>query len=115
MFTVSLSSAVTKTVRASYTTVDGTALAGEDYVAKSGSVKIAAGKTSTTISIDVSGDTTVEPNESFTVTLSGLKNATFGHVDRQRPPSSTTTEQTDSPGPTALSRVLALVDGGTRR
>ena len=78
VFTVSLSSAATKNVTANYTTVDGTAVAGEDYVAKSGSVQIVAGKLSTTISIDVNGDTNIEPNQAFTVKLSGPKNAKFG-------------------------------------
>ncbi|MCW5580305.1 MAG: lamin tail domain-containing protein [Luteimonas sp.] len=52
-----------------YATVDGTATAGEDYVAASGTATIAEGATSVTISIDVIGDTTTEPDETFFVNL----------------------------------------------
>jgi hypothetical protein len=44
----------------------------------SGTVTFAAGETSKTILINVTGDTTVESNEGFTVTLSGSSGATLG-------------------------------------
>ncbi|WP_149979810.1 ELWxxDGT repeat protein, partial [Microcystis aeruginosa] len=40
----------------------------------SGTVSFAAGETSKVITVDVQGDTTVEPNENFTVTLSNATN-----------------------------------------
>ncbi|MFM7559687.1 Calx-beta domain-containing protein, partial [Cylindrospermopsis raciborskii] len=42
-----------------------------------GTVNFAAGETSKTITVNVSGDTTVEPDEGFTVTLSNPTNATI--------------------------------------
>lgn len=44
----------------------------------SGVVNFAAGETSKTLVVNVLGDTTVEPTEGFTVTLSGASGATLG-------------------------------------
>ncbi|MEN3382879.1 MAG: hypothetical protein V7608_2923, partial [Hyphomicrobiales bacterium] len=60
-----------------YATTDGTAAAGSDYVANSGTLNFTAGgAASQQISITINGDTTVEPNETFTVNLGNLANAT---------------------------------------
>ena len=76
-FTVSLSAATAQTVTVNYATADGTANAPTDYQAASGTLSFAAGETSKTITVSVSGDTTIEPNETFTVNLSGATNATI--------------------------------------
>lgn len=76
LFTVKLSkSDRTRTITASYTTVNGTALAGSDYTATSGTVTIAPGTTSSTIAVAILGDTVVEPNETFQLVLSNPVNA----------------------------------------
>jgi predicted extracellular nuclease len=60
-----------------FATGDGSATAGSDYVGASGTLSFAAGGALTqTIAITVNGDTTVETDETFTVTLSNLVNAT---------------------------------------
>jgi subtilisin family serine protease len=69
-FTVTLSAAAAEIVTVNYATANGTATAGSDYVAQSGTVSFAPGEVSKTIVIDVVGDTTFEPNETFTVVLS---------------------------------------------
>jgi beta-glucanase (GH16 family) len=46
----------------------------------SGVLTFAAGETSKTITVQVVGDTTVEPSETFTVTLSGVSGATLGQA-----------------------------------
>jgi hypothetical protein len=74
--TVTLSSATTSTVTVTYATANGTATSGSDYTAKSGTLTFAAGTTSQTISITVSGDRTAESNETFLVNLTGATNAT---------------------------------------
>ncbi len=74
-FTVSLSAATTQTVTVNYATTDGTANAPTDYQATSGTLTFAPGEINKTITIFVSGDTTIEPNETFTVNLSGATNA----------------------------------------
>ncbi|MFN8094776.1 MAG: Calx-beta domain-containing protein [Vicinamibacteria bacterium] len=76
-FTVTLSAASTSTVTVAYATANGTATAGSDYVAQSGTLTFTAGQTSKTIAVVVNGDTTVEPNETFTVTLSSPSGATL--------------------------------------
>ena len=76
-FTVSLSGTNTLGASVSYATADGTATAGSDYVASNGMLSWPAGDTSRkTISVTVNGDTTVEPDEGFTVTLSAASGNT---------------------------------------
>jgi chitinase len=69
-FTVSVGKATLVAVTAHYATVSGTALAGSDFDAASGTVTIPAGSTSAAVAVAVNGDTVVEPNEIFTVKLS---------------------------------------------
>ena len=76
-FTVSLSTATTQLVTVNYVTNDGTANAPSDYQMASGSLSFAPGEISKTITVLVNGDTLVEPNETFTVNLSGAANATI--------------------------------------
>ncbi len=78
VFTVSLDHAATNTVTFDYATADGAAIAGSDYVARSGQVSFAPGETSQTISIPIIGDTAPEANETFTVTLSNPVNGSIG-------------------------------------
>ena len=68
--TVRLSSASATPVTVSYATANGTATAGSDYVAKSGTLTFAAGVTTQTFTITINGDRTAEPDETFGVTLS---------------------------------------------
>ncbi|HYE63971.1 MAG TPA: Calx-beta domain-containing protein, partial [Pyrinomonadaceae bacterium] len=58
-------------------TADGTAAAGSDYEAASGTLTFAPGETSKGITVVVNGDTAVEPDETFTVNLSDPTNATI--------------------------------------
>ena len=76
-FTVTLSAASTSPVAVNYATADGTAKAGSDYVAQSGTLTFAAGETTKTIQVAAIGDSVVEANEGFTVVLSGPTNATL--------------------------------------
>lgn len=71
-FTVSLSAAYDLPVTLSYATANGTATAGSDYQAASGTLTIPAGQTSGTITVQVNGDRLAEPNETFFVNLSNL-------------------------------------------
>ena len=76
-FTVSLSAVSGQTVQVTYGTANGTATAGSDYQATSGTLTIPAGATSGTITVPVYGDRAFEPTEPFTVTLSAPVNATL--------------------------------------
>lgn len=76
-FTVSLSAAATSPVSVNFATADGTAVAGSDYVARSGTLVFAPGETQKSVQVTATGDATPEPNESFVVTLSGATGATI--------------------------------------
>jgi hypothetical protein len=82
VFTVSISGPIDRIVTVDYTTADGTATAGEDYVATSGTLVFPANSTDPqTITVQVVGDTQIEPDETFFVDLSNPTNAT---IDRAR-------------------------------
>lgn len=68
-FTVSLSAAADEVVTVNYATADGTAIAGVDYAATSGTLTFAAGTTTQTITVDVID--TSESEKYFVVNLSG--------------------------------------------
>ena len=76
-FTVSLSQATNQPVSVDFATLDGSATAGSDYTAANGTLTFAAGETSQTITVLVTGDTTSEADESFFVALS---NASQGFI-----------------------------------
>ena len=56
---------------------DGTATAGSDYVARSGTITFAAGETQKTISVTVNGDKVAELNETLALRLSSPSGATI--------------------------------------
>lgn len=71
-FTVTLSGVSGADVIVNYATSDGTATAGSDYTAISnGTATITAGQTTTSFNVSIIGDTAIENNETFTVTLGG--------------------------------------------
>ena len=69
VFTVSLDDSPIDTVTVAYTTANGTATAGQDYLPTSGTLTFAPGVTVQTITVNVIGDTVKEPNETFYVNL----------------------------------------------
>lgn len=77
MFTVALDKAPSGPVTVAYSTSNGTATAGSDYVASSGTVTFAAGETSKLVHVDISGDTVFEGNETFAITLSNASGASI--------------------------------------
>ena len=76
-FTVTLSAATSQAVTVDFATANGTATAGSDYTAMSGTLTIPAAATSRTISVPIIPDTLDEANETFAVNLSGAVNATI--------------------------------------
>jgi len=77
-FAVRLSAASTKVVSVHYATADATASAtAADYTATAGTLTLQPGSTSGKIDVPVTGDTAIEPDETFTVTLSAPVNATI--------------------------------------
>ena len=74
-FHVGLSRPIAMDATAQFATQSGTAQAALDFVPASGTLTVAAGTTSTVISVGIIGDTVVEPPETFVVTLSDPVNA----------------------------------------
>lgn len=77
-FTVSLSRSAAVPVTVKWTTGNGTATAGSDYTAGSGTLTFAAGVTSQTINVAVKGDNAMESDETFTVELYQPSDARLG-------------------------------------
>jgi hypothetical protein len=77
-FTITLTPASGLTALVDYATSNGTATAGSDYVASSGTILFGVGETSKTFTVPVLSDTTDENNETVTLTLSNAVRATIG-------------------------------------
>jgi ELWxxDGT repeat protein len=77
-FTVTLSRAADQSVTVNYATANGMAAGGSDYQATSGTLTIAGGQTTGTITVLVNGDRLGEANETFFVNLSS---PTYGTIE----------------------------------
>ena len=66
-------------VTVDYTTVDGTAVAGTDYQAASGTLTFAPGQTGQYVSVSVIGTPNYAPGRTFSVVLSNPQNAGIGN------------------------------------
>ena len=78
LFPVTLTAASGKMVTVMYGTVDGTAVAGSDYMTTTGTLEFSPGTDRLTIEVPTSDDKTSEPEENFTVELSAPTEATLG-------------------------------------
>src|SRR5438034_1257504 len=82
VFTVTKTGPTGLSASVDFQTVDGTAtVADNDYQANSGTLTFAANETTKQITVLVTGDTTFETDESFTVDLSNASGATISHPD----------------------------------
>ncbi|MGP3699700.1 Calx-beta domain-containing protein [Rhodobacter sp. NSM] len=71
VFTLSLSEAFTTDRSFTYTTYDGSARAGSDYVARTGTVTFLAGQTEATVAVNLINDRAVEAGETFGLAITG--------------------------------------------
>ncbi|MEQ6202184.1 Calx-beta domain-containing protein [Sulfitobacter sp. HNIBRBA2951] len=69
VFEVRLSAPSPTDITVSYTTADGSALAGRDYTATSGTITFLAGQTVAFVAVDILGDTDVEMMETFSLVV----------------------------------------------
>jgi len=76
-FSVSLSEASGSPVSVDFSTASGSAAAGSDFLARSGTLVFAPGETAKTVQVAVQGDTQVEGDESFRLVLSNPAGATI--------------------------------------
>ncbi|MGH9154935.1 MAG: Calx-beta domain-containing protein [Acidimicrobiales bacterium] len=77
VFTVGLSPVSSQAVSVTFATADGTASAGADYVATTGTLTIPPGASSGTVAVPVLEDSVPEADETFLVNLSAAGNATI--------------------------------------
>ncbi len=73
-----LGESTANTVTVNYTTSDGTAVAGQDFVAKTGTLTFAPGESVKTVKVDLIDDALAEPLERFGLLLSNPVNARTG-------------------------------------
>ncbi|KAA1421815.1 hypothetical protein F0U44_05975 [Nocardioides humilatus] len=108
-FTLTRSGATGGTSSVKVATVDGTATAGSDYTAVPlTTVSFAAGQATRTVNVDVTGDTAIEPNETFRLHLSAPVRATISDAD------GTATITNDDSASTSVNDVtVAEGDSGT--
>lgn len=76
-FSVTLSAPSTQSVTVRYHTTNAAALAGSDYIAKSGTLTFAPGETLKRVTITFIGDSVAEPDETFFFDLDTPTNATI--------------------------------------
>ena len=77
LVTARLSSEMESQVTVDFATQDGTAHAGEDYVATSGTLTFAPHERTKTVSVTVNADSVAEPAETFSVNLSNESSGTM--------------------------------------
>lgn len=80
IITVQLSTPYAQTVYVSYSTANGTALAGSDYSAASGTLVFASGQTNRTFVVTILNDSLNETNETVRLNITGLINVTAGSI-----------------------------------
>ena len=80
-FAVTLDDAASETARVSWATSDGTAVAGQDYTAGSGTLTFAPGETEKSITVAVLDDAHDEGEETLTLTLSNADGVLLGDAE----------------------------------
>ena len=106
-FTVTLSEAAAGPVTVDYATADGTAVAGADYTAQSGTLTFAAGQTRMTVEVALLDDGTAEGEETFALSLSNAQGAALGDAEAA---GTIEAQAPDSAGETLTARFAALPD-----
>jgi len=76
-FEVALSTPLSVAASVTYQTQNGTALAGSDYIATSGTISIAAGQSSVLIPVEIIGNTLVESDETFSLLITNPSGGVF--------------------------------------
>jgi FG-GAP-like repeat/Calx-beta domain/Domain of unknown function DUF11 len=104
LITIGLSPVSGRTVSGTFSTSNGTAIAGSDYTATSGVFTVPAGSTSAVVSVPVLGDVVDEVDETFTVDL-----ATADFANLIDPQAVATIDDDD--GPSLVSADVSVTEG----
>jgi hypothetical protein len=92
-----------------FSTSNGTAIAGSDYTATTGTLTFGVGETTKTVTIPLVADEVIEPNETFSVTLSG---PTGGAILGATATATVTIVDDDQAGAVAFGGAAATVSEG---
>ena len=106
-FEVDCDNPTSDTYSAAYATADGTAREPDDYTSASGSFDVPLGKSHRQIHVNVAGESTPEPHETFTITLSS------GPVTIQRPTATATIVDDDGFSVTVATESVPEGDSGS--
>ena len=106
---VTLSPSSLQTVTVDYATSDGTASAGSDYTAASGTLTFSPGQTDKTITLTITDDDVDEADETITVTLTNPSNAT---LQAGADEGTGTIRDDDTAGVTLSTTSLDITEGG---
>lgn len=109
-FTVTRSGVTSASVTVNYAAANGTASAGSDYTATSGTLTFAAGETSKTISVPTVNDTIPEPAKTVLMNLSA---ATGGAIITRAQASGTVNDNDTTAITFAVNNAAAVTEGGT--
>ena len=107
-FVVTLDPAATAAVTVDYATADGTATAGSDYTATSGTLTFQPGETSKTVSVPITDDAVEDGGEILTLTLSGASGADLDDAE-----ATGTIQNTETPLTASFEDVPSEHDGST--
>ena len=117
LFRVTLGRAPSEPVTVSYATADGTAVAGEDYEATSGTLTFAAGETEQTVAVTIIDDAVEDSGETFRLVLSGPAGAELADAEATGTilniDESVSEGGTDLPANTSTSGAVALGGSAT--
>ena len=117
LFRVTLGRAPSEPVTVSYATADGTAVAGEDYEATSGTLTFAAGETEQTVAVTIIDDAVEDNGETFRLVLSGPAGAELADAEATGTilniDESVSEGGTDLPANTSTSGAVALGGSAT--
>lgn len=121
-FAIALSAPSGRDVSVAFATADGTAVAGQDFTARSGTLTIPAGATTAAVGVPLIDDSADEPSEGFGLRLSAPVNATLGDaaatatiLDNDVPPSAAAPPPAPAapPAPTPPSTTAGSGAGGS--
>ncbi len=118
-FVVQLGRKTRKPVYVDYTTVEGTADDSGDYVARSGTLRFAPGRTKRVLKVSLNTDGSDEPLEDLTIALSNPRRAKLGRdtatgtiTDADGPPSLSVADASGTEGGNAIFAVALSVASG---
>ena len=109
-FILEIKTALTHDISIQYTTRDGTATAGEDYIATSGTATLLAGETHISIAVDIIGDNIAEEDETFSLVASQVVGASLPNQSTELVATHTIIDDDIQLNSTLLARLVGITE-----